>query len=101
MFTVVRADVLELAASVPARQASEIRVGQRVHFAAGGHDLEGRRGAHQPHDRSHEPIHHRYVRVPNGAGTLKGNAFATGRIVSRTVDGAVPLHRRCARQCVR
>ena len=101
MFTVVRADVLELAASVPARQASEIRVGQAVHFAAGGHDLDGRVARISPTiDPTNRSITV-YVQVPNAAGALKGNAFATGRIVSRTVDGAVPLHRRCARRCVR
>lgn len=91
MFTVVRADVLELAAAVPARQASEIRVGQRVHFAAGGRDLEGRVARISPTiDPTNRSITV-FVQVPNGAGTLKGNSFATGRIVSRTVDGAIVI----------
>ena len=59
MFTVVRSDVLELGAAVPARQAGEIRVGQQVHFAAGGHRSRRPRRAHQPDDRSDQPIDHR------------------------------------------
>jgi RND family efflux transporter MFP subunit len=98
MFTVVRSDVLELGAAVPARQASEIRVGQRVHFAAGGRDLEGRVARISPTiDPTNRSITV-YVQVPNGAATLKANSFATGRIVSRTVDGAVVIPNAAVRQ---
>ena len=91
MFTVVRSDVLELGAAVPARQAGEIHVGQRVHFAAGGRDLDGRVARISPTiDPTNRSITV-YVQVPNGAGALKGNSFATGRIVSRTVDGAIVI----------
>ena len=38
------------------------------------------------------------MQVPNGAGQLKGNAFATGRIVSRTVDGAIVIPAPAIRQ---
>jgi len=98
MFTVVRSDVLELAAAVPARQASEIRVGQKVHFAAGGRDLDGRVARINP---SIDPTNRSitvYTQVPNGAGELKANAFATGRIVSRTVDGAIVIPTPAIRQ---
>jgi RND family efflux transporter MFP subunit len=91
MFTVVRSDVLELAAAVPARQAGEIRVGQRVHFAAGGRDLEGRVARISPTIDPASRSITVYVQVPNGDGSLKGNSFATGRIVSRTVDGAIVI----------
>jgi membrane fusion protein, multidrug efflux system len=98
MFTVVRSDVLELGAAVPARQAGEIKVGQRVHFAAGGRDLEGRVARISPTiDPTNRSITV-YMQVPNGAGTLKGNSFATGRIVSRTVDGAVVIPSGAIRQ---
>lgn len=98
MFTVVRSDVLELAAAVPARQAAEIKVGQRVHFAAGGRDLEGRVARISPTiDPTNRSITV-YMQVPNGAGQLKGNAFATGRIVSRTVDGAIVIPAPAIRQ---
>lgn len=98
MFTVVRSDVLELAAAVPARQANEVRVGQRVHFAAGGRDLEGRVARVSP---TIDPVNRSitvYVRVPNADGTLKGNSFATGRIVSRAVEGAVVIPSAAVRQ---
>ena len=98
MFTVVRSDVLELGAAVPARQANEIRVGQKVHFAAGGRDLDGRVARISPTiDPTNRSITV-YAQVPNGAGLLKGNAFATGRIVSRTVDGAVVIPTPAIRQ---
>ena len=98
MFTVVRSDVLELGAAVPARQANEIRVGQKVHFAAGGRDLDGRVARISPTIDPTSRSITVYAQVPNGAGLLKGNAFATGRIVSRTVDGAVVIPTPAIRQ---
>lgn len=98
MFTVVRSDVLELAAAVPARQANEIRVGQRVHFSTGGLDLDGRVARISPTiDPANRSIAV-YVQVPNATGALKGNSFATGRIVSRVVDGAVVIPTTAIRQ---
>jgi len=98
LFTVVRSDVLELAAAVPARQSGEIRVGQRVHFAAGGQDLDGRVARISP---TVDPTNRSvtvYVQVPNGNGALRGNAFATGRIVSRTVNDAIVIPNAAIRQ---
>jgi RND family efflux transporter MFP subunit len=98
MFTVVRSDVLELGASVPARQAGEIRVGQRVHFAAGGRDFEGRVARISPTiDPTNRSITV-YVQVPNGGATLAANSFATGRVVSRTVDSAIVIPNGAVRQ---
>ena len=98
MFTVVRSDVLELAAAVPARQASEIRVGQKVHFAAGGRDLDGRVARISPTiDPTNRSITV-YAQVPNADGMLKGNSFTTGRIVSRTVDNAIIIPAPAIRQ---
>jgi len=98
MFTVVRSNVLELAAAVPARQASEIRVGQKVHFAAGGRDLDGRVARISPTiDPTNRSITV-YAQVPNADGMLKGNSFTTGRIVSRTVDGAIVIPTPAIRQ---
>ena len=98
MFTVVRSDVLELAAAVPARQANEIRVGQRVHFSAGGRDLEGRVARVSPTIDPTSRSITVYAQVPNSTGALKGNSFATGRIVSRTVDGAIVIPGAAIRQ---
>jgi RND family efflux transporter MFP subunit len=98
MFTVVRSDVLELGAAVPARQAGEIKVGQRVHFAAGGRDFEGRVARISPTiDPTNRSITV-YMQVPNVGGVLKANSFSTGRIVSRTVDGAIVVPNAAIRQ---
>ena len=42
MFTIVRSGTLELAAAVPARQASAVRTGQVVHFIADGRRFDGK-----------------------------------------------------------
>jgi membrane fusion protein (multidrug efflux system) len=42
MFTLVRGDVLELAAAVPARQANVVQAGQTVHFVADGRTFDGK-----------------------------------------------------------
>ncbi|MEX2153620.1 MAG: efflux RND transporter periplasmic adaptor subunit, partial [Gemmatimonadaceae bacterium] len=42
LFTLVRSDVLELGAAVPARQANAVRVGQVVHFSADGRSFDGK-----------------------------------------------------------
>jgi RND family efflux transporter MFP subunit len=98
MFTVVRSDVLELAAAVPARQASEIRVGQKVHFSAGGRNLEGTVARVSPTiDPTNRSITV-YTQVPNATDALKGNSFATGRIVSRTVPSAIVIPAAALRQ---
>ena len=98
MFTVVRSDLLELGAAVPARQAGEIKVGQRVHFAAGGRDFEGRVARISPTiDPTNRSITV-YMQVPNVGGVLKANSFSTGRIVSRTVDGAIVIPNAAIRQ---
>jgi multidrug efflux pump subunit AcrA (membrane-fusion protein) len=39
-----------------------------------------------------------YVRIPNADGALKGNAFATGRIVSRSIQGALVIPMQALRQ---
>jgi membrane fusion protein, multidrug efflux system len=98
MFTVVRSDVLELAAAVPARQSGDIRVGQAVHFVAAGRDLDGRVARISP---TVDPTNRSvtvYVQVPNATGALRGNSFATGRIVSRAVEGAIVIPSTAIRQ---
>jgi membrane fusion protein, multidrug efflux system len=89
LFTVVRGDVLELAAAVPERAAATVRPGQTVHFTAAGRQIEGRVARVAP---SVDPASRSvtvYVQVPNGDGSLRAGTFATGRIVSRVVDGAL------------
>lgn len=91
MFTVVRGDVLELAAAVPERVATGVQPGQAVRFTAGGRQIEGRVARVAP---SVDPATRSvtvYVQVPNADGSLRAGTFATGRIVSRVVDGAMVI----------
>jgi RND family efflux transporter MFP subunit len=91
MFTVVRGDVLELAAAVPERVAAGVQPGQAVRFTAGGRQIEGRVARVAP---SVDPATRSvtvYVQVPNADGSLRAGTFATGRIVSRVVDGAMVI----------
>jgi membrane fusion protein (multidrug efflux system) len=89
MFTVVRGDVLELAAAVPERAAARIQPGQAVHFTAGGRQIEGRVARVAPSVDAASRSVTVYVQVPNNDGSLRAGTFATGRIVSRVVDGAL------------
>ena len=98
MFTVVRSDVLELAASVPARQANSVKVGQAVHFNADGHAIEGRVARVSPTiDPSTRSVAV-YAQIGNPGGAIKGGTFATGRVVSRVVDGALKVPTGALRQ---
>lgn len=89
LFTLVRNDRLELAASVPARQSGEIRAGQPVRFVADGQRLEGRVARVSPTINPATRAVEVYLEVPNPGGRLLGNTFATGRIVGRTIPDAL------------
>lgn len=89
ILTLVRTDVLELAASVPARSAEAVRVGQTVRFESGGHDFAGRVVRVSP---TIDPVTRAitvYVQVPNPNGVLRGGSFATGRVIGRSIPGAL------------
>jgi RND family efflux transporter MFP subunit len=98
LFTLVRSDVLELAASVPARRANEVRVGQVVHFTADGRQFDGRVARVSPTIDPATRAVTVYVQIPNPAGQLKGGTFATGRIVNRTISGALVVPTAALRQ---
>jgi RND family efflux transporter MFP subunit len=93
ILTLVRTDVLELAGSVPARDADEVTTGQPVRFNVGGRPYTGRVARLSPTVAPGSRSITVYATVPNGEGLLKGGSFATGRVVSRTVPDAlvVPL----------
>jgi membrane fusion protein (multidrug efflux system) len=93
LFTLVRGDVLELAAAVPERVAASVRPGQAVRFTADGSQFEGRVARISPSVDPGSRSVTIYVQVPNQDGRLRAGTFASGRIVSRVVDGAlvVPL----------
>ena len=91
MFTVVRNDVLELAAAVPERRANAVRVGQRVEFNANGQRFDGRVARVSPTiDPSTRSVTV-YVQVPNPNGALKGGTFASGIVVARQIANALVI----------
>ena len=98
LFTLVRSDVLELAAAVPARQANAVRVGQTVRFAADGRDFNGKVARVSPTvDPSTRSVAV-FVQIPNANGALKGGTFASGRVVSRLVSSTLVVPASAIRQ---
>ena len=91
LFTVVRTDVLELEAALPSRQAGELRAGQPVRFSAAGRQLEGRVARISPTINPANRTISVYLQVPNRDGLLKGNTFASGRVVARSIPDALVL----------
>lgn len=89
LFTLVRSDVLELAAAVPARQANALRVGQTVHFTADGRTFDGKVARISPTVDPATRSVAVFVQIPNSTGALRGGTFASGRVVSRTITGAL------------
>ena len=89
LFTVVRNDVLELEAAVPSRFAGDVRPAMPVRFNAGGRDMTGRVARVSPTINPANRSVTIYLQLPNPGGVLKGNTFATGRIVARTIDGTI------------
>jgi RND family efflux transporter MFP subunit len=89
MFTVVRNDVLELEAAVPARFAGDVSPAMPVRFNAGGREMNGRVARVSPTINPANRSVTIYLQLPNPGGTLKGNTFATGRIVARTINGTI------------
>src|SRR5262249_14616563 len=98
LFTVVRSNVLELAASLPARQAGDIHASQRVEFAAGARQFTGHLARGNPTINPTSRALEFYVEVPNGDGAIKGNEFVTGRIIGKTVNDAVLVPTSAVRQ---
>lgn len=101
LFTVVRNDVLELEAAVPARQAGELKVGQVVRFASSGLQMEGKVARISPTINPANRSITVYMQVPNRNGAIKGNAFATGRIVGQSISNALLVPTAAVRQSAR
>ena len=93
LFSLVQNGTLELAAAVPSRQASGVRVGQSVLFTADGRQFSGRVARMSPTVDPTTRAVTAYVQVSNAGGALRGGTFATGRVVSRVLSGviAVPM----------
>ena len=83
LFTLVRGDVLELAAAVPERAAASVRPGQSVTFTADGSQFTGTVARISPSVDPGSRSVTVYVQVPNSEGRLRAGTFASGRIVSR------------------
>lgn len=98
LFTLVRTDVLELTAAVPARLADDVRPGQSVRFTADARAIEGRVARVSPTIDPASQSVTVYVQVPNADGALKGNTFATGQIIERALDGQLLVPQSAIRQ---
>mgnify|MGYP003289167845 CR=1 FL=1 len=98
LFTLVRTDALELAATVPARYASNVRTGQITRFAADGRNIEGRVVRVSPTIDPATRSITVFVQVPNPAGALKGGTFVSGRIVGRSIPEALVVPGAAIRQ---
>lgn len=91
MFTVVRNNVLELAAQVPEKLANNVSPGQTVDFLANGRNLQGRVARVSP---TVDPMSRSvtvYVQVPNENGMIKGGTFATGTVLTRSIANAIAV----------
>jgi membrane fusion protein (multidrug efflux system) len=98
LFTIVRNGTLELAAAVPTRRASEVHVGQIVHFVADAKRFDGRVARVSPTVDPTTRAITVYVEIPNPGGALRGGTFATGRVVSRTLTNVLVVPTAALRQ---
>jgi RND family efflux transporter MFP subunit len=98
LFTVVRTNVLELAATIPARYASNVRTGLVTRFNADGRTIEGRVVRVSPTIDPATRSITVYVQVPNPAGALKGGTFVNGRVVGRSIPQALVIPGAAIRQ---
>lgn len=98
MFTVVRNDILELAAAVPERRANAVRVGQSVEFQAGGANVVGRVARLSPTIDPASRSITVYVQIPNANGAIRGGTFASGTVLSRTISNAMVIPQSALRQ---
>ena len=100
LFSIVRNGTLELAAAVPARQATTLRVGQVVHFVADAKRFDGHIARVSPTVDPQTRAVTVYVEIPNPGGTLRGGTFATGRVVSQTLTNVLAVPTAALKQSV-
>jgi membrane fusion protein (multidrug efflux system) len=98
LFTVVRSDVLELTAAVPARRAASLARGQVVRFTADGRTIEGIVARISPTIDLQSQSVTVFVEVPNRNGVLKGNTFATGQIIEKSFPDELLIPQAAVRQ---
>jgi membrane fusion protein (multidrug efflux system) len=88
--------VLQLTASVPTEWLSELRVGRAVSLTIAQFDSSRVSGQISRINPTADPATRQiqiYVDVPNPRETLVGGLFASGRVVTREVAGAVAVPR--------
>ena len=89
LFTLVRTEILELTAALPARRANDVKPGQSVRFLADGKTFTGRVARVSPTiDQASRSIT-AYVQIPNPSGELKGNTFSSGQIIAQTLQNVL------------
>jgi membrane fusion protein, multidrug efflux system len=98
LFSLVRNDALELAAAVPAKQATLVSPGQVVHFIADARSFDGKVARVSPTIDPTTRAVTVYVTIPNRDGSIKGGTFAAGRVVQRTIAGAMVVPTPALRQ---
>ena len=89
LFTLVRSEVLELTAALPARRASEVRPGQPVRFLADGRTFNGKVARVSPTIDPASRSITAYVQIPNPRGELKGNTFSSGQIIAQMLENVL------------
>jgi len=89
LFTLVRNDVLELTAALPARRANDVKPGQPVRFLADGKSFSGKVARVSPTIDPASRSITAYVQIPNPRGELKGNTFSSGQIIAQTLQGVL------------
>jgi RND family efflux transporter MFP subunit len=89
LFTLVRSEILELTAALPARRANDVKPGQPVRFLADGKMFTGKVARVSPTiDQASRSIT-AYVQIPNQNGELKGNTFSSGQIIAQTLQNVL------------
>lgn len=89
LFTLVRSEVLELTASLPARRANEVQPGQTARFLADGKTFSGRVARVSPTIDPASRSITAYIQIPNPTGELKGNTFSSGQIIAQTLQNVL------------
>ena len=91
LFTLVRSEILELTAALPARRANDVKPGQSVRFLADGKTFTGKVARVSPTiDQASRSIT-AYVQIPNPNGELKGNTFSSGQIIAQTLQNVLTV----------
>ncbi|MHB8837617.1 MAG: efflux RND transporter periplasmic adaptor subunit [Gemmatimonadaceae bacterium] len=89
LFTLVRNDVLELAAALPARRANDVKPGQVARFLADGKSFTGRVARVSPTIDPASRSVTAYLQISNANGELKGNTFSSGQIIAQTLQNVM------------